>query len=228
MRMGAAVAAATMIFAAGAAVRPHNAIAAVIASTGSSSLNALVERLQHHYQTTQSFEANFKETLMRPGMPPEVRAGKVYYEKPGRMRWDFGEPRPETIVSDGRTIYDYDPGLNQVVETPLKQAFKTQAAAAFILGAGNLRRDFNVAPLAGAPSDGLDHLLLTPRSGGETVALGIDPRTLNIASIVIADAMGNKTELIFTDLQRNVSLKPTLFRFAPPPGADIVSSQGTQ
>ena len=217
-----------MIFAAGEAVRSHNAVAAVTASAGSPSLNALVERLQHHYQTTQSFKANFRESLMRPGAPSRVRTGTVYYEKPGRMRWDFGEPQTETIVSDGKTIYDYDPGLNQVVETPLKQAFKTQAAAAFILGAGNLRRDFNVAPLAGAPSDGLDHLLLTPKGGGETVALGIDPRTLNIASITIADAMGNKTELTFADLQRNVSLRPSLFTFAPPPGADIVSSQETQ
>lgn len=221
------MAAVAMISAAGIAIHPDDAPAAVIASSASPALNSLVDRLQHHYHTTQSFKANFKETLTRPGMPPRVRTGTVYYEKPGRMRWDFGEPRPETIVSDGRTIYDYDPGLNQVVETPLRQAFKTQAAASFFLGAGNLRRDFNVAPLPAAPSDGLDHMVLTPKGGGETIALGIDRNTLNISSIAIADAMGNKTELTFTDLQRNLRLESSLFTFAPPKGADIVGAQGT-
>jgi outer membrane lipoprotein carrier protein len=223
-----AFAAAAVIFGVVVAISPCGGRAAVIASAGSSSTDALVERLQHHYQTTQSFKADFKETLTRPGAPPQVRIGTVCYERPGRMRWNFGEPQPETIVSDGRMIYDYDPGLNQVVETPLKQAFKTQAAAAFILGAGNLRRDFNVSPVAGAPSDGLEHLLLRPKTDGQPVAIGVEPATLNIASITIADAMGNKTALSFTDLRRDVALKRSLFTFAPPPGADIVSPEGTQ
>jgi len=227
-RAAAAIGAAIVLSNIGIGGYSYNAIAAMTASVGSPKLNALVERLQHHYQTTQSFSASFKETLVRPGMPPRERTGMVYYEKPGRMRWDFGDPQPETIVSDGAMIYDYDPGLNQVVETPLKRAFKTEAAAAFILGAGNLRRDFNAAPVAGAPSDGLDHLALTPKGGGDTIELGADPKTFDIATITIADSMGNKTELAFSGFKRNVSLKPSLFAFAPPPGADIVSSQGTQ
>jgi len=55
-------------------------------------------------------------------------------------------PKKQTIVSDGETLYSYDPDLNQVVETPLKQALKSRPArTSFLLGIGNINRDFKAA-----------------------------------------------------------------------------------
>ncbi len=61
------------------------------------------------------------------------------------MRWEFETPDKQTIVSDGETLYSYDPDLNQVSETPLKQALKSSSAISFLLGIGNINRDFKAA-----------------------------------------------------------------------------------
>jgi outer membrane lipoprotein carrier protein len=151
--------------------------------------------------------------------------GVLYYQKPGKLRWEFEGTQPETIVSDGTTIYDYDPGLNQVVETPLDQAFKGQPVAAFLLGAGNLKRDFTVTPLSGPSSDRLQRLELTPKAGGQRLEVGIDPKTYNIGSLTVLDPMGNKTELRFSNVQLNQPQNAAQFQFTPPDGADIVNSQ---
>ncbi|HKV55141.1 MAG TPA: outer membrane lipoprotein chaperone LolA [Candidatus Binataceae bacterium] len=191
-------------------------------------VDALVAQLQRHYQATQSFSAKFKETVTRAGGNPVERSGVISYQKPGKLRWDFATPQPETIVSNGKTIFDYDPGLNQVVETPLHQALKSQAAAAFLLGVGNLQRDFKATPVARGAATGLDEVALTPRGGGEQIEVGIDPGTYNIATLVIGDSMGNRTELTFTEIELNKPLQASQFEFTPPGGADIVNSQGGQ
>src|ERR1700687_5839126 len=139
----------------------------------SAELKSLLAHLQRHYQQTDSFSAAFKQTVARVGALPRDRAGTVYYRKPGRVRFEFGEPQPETIVSDGKLLYDYDPGLNQVMETPLKNAIKTQAVAAFLLGVGNVERDFKASRAASPANDGLTHLLLTPKRGGDDIELGL-------------------------------------------------------
>lgn len=191
-------------------------------------LKPLLERLQRHYQQTDSFSAKFNETVTRVGAPPRDRTGVVYYRKPGRIRFDFGEPQPETIVSDGTTLYDYDPGLNQVVQAPLRQAFTTQRAAALLLGAGNVEHDFSAATVANSPVDGLEHVALMPKGGGDRIELGLDPKTSNIKWLGLTDALGNVTTFRFSEIQRNLPLKSSLFVFIAPAGADIVSSQNSR
>src|ERR1700722_2337430 len=149
----------------------------------------LMARLQRHYQETESFGASFKQTITRVGAPPKDRDGTVYYERPGRIRFEFSDPQPETIVSDGVLLHDYDPGLNQVMETPLKNAIKTQAAAAFLLGVGNVKRDFKATMQPTAPDDGLTHILLTPKHGGDAIEIGLDEHTMNIMGMRLVDAL---------------------------------------
>jgi outer membrane lipoprotein carrier protein len=191
-------------------------------------LKSLIAALQRHYQETTSFQANFKETLTRVGAPPHDRSGIIYYQRPGRLHWEFTDPQPETIVSDGSLIYDYDPGLNQVVETPVRNAFKSHGVAAVLLGAGDLSRDFETSAASSPPDDGLGHIVLTPKGGGDRIELGIDRETLNIMTLGLKDALGNRTELQFSAIERNLPLDAKLFRFTVPAGADIVNSEGSQ
>jgi outer membrane lipoprotein carrier protein len=206
---------------------PASARADDDARAKSANLKTLVARLQHHYQVTDSFKAKFKETITRAGAPPRERSGAIYYRKPGRIRWEFAGSQPETIVSDGTTIYDYDPGLNQVVETPLRNAFRSQGAVAFILGVGKVERDFKAAAVPAAPADGRDHIALTPKGGGgDGIELGVDPKTSNIMTLRLTDALGNTTVLEFSEIERNLPLEASLFAFTAPAGADIVSAGG--
>jgi outer membrane lipoprotein carrier protein len=198
-----------------------NAVAAMTPESVAS-LDAKLDRLQQHYQTTRSFSARFDETITRAGAPPIQRSGLIYYEKPGKLRWEFEGTQPETIVSDGNTIYDYDPGLNQVVETPLAQASQSQAAAAFLLGVGNVKRDFKAEAILSRDSDALFNIVLIPKRGGERIEAGIERSTYNISTLSINDAMGNRTHFGFTDVKLNQPMQAAQFTFRPPDGADIV------
>lgn len=190
----------------------------------SKDLKQVLDRLQRHYRDTRSFSAKFNEEIATVGAAKRNRSGIVSFLKPGRMRWDFEQPEKETIVSDGETVYSYDPDLNQVVETPLKQALKSSSATSFLLGMGNINRDFK-AEFAGAPSPtGPINLKLDAKAGGYKIEIGLDPKTYNLITLTLTDQLGDVTKIDFSDIHNNVELPNSTFAFQTPPGADVVTA----
>ncbi len=194
------------------------------ADSAAPNLDTVLTRLQKHYDQTTSFSAKFSEEIIPVGGMKRERSGTVYYRRPGKMRWEFGGPEKDLIVSDGVKVYNYQPDLSQVVEIPVKQAFRSSAATAFLLGIGNLKRDFKVSGAPEAAADGLIHLMLVPRDGGDNIELGLNPRNYDIVTLRFADQLGNVTALRFTDIRNGATLDPALFAFKAPAGVDIVQA----
>jgi chaperone LolA len=211
-----------MCLAAAATVRCET-IALPAAPAGKDLQHAL-DRLQRHYRDTNSFTAKFSEEIAAVGAPKRQRQGTVSFRKPGRMRWEFAAPELQTIVSDGDTLYSYDPDLNQVVETPLKQALKSSSATSFLLGIGNINRDFKAAFANPATFTGLVDLILDAKTGGYKIEVGLDPKTYNLVALTLTDQLGDVTRIDFTGVHDNVELPDSIFAFKPPAGADVVTA----
>jgi len=190
----------------------------------SKDLKRVLDRLQKHYHDTKSFTAKFNEEIATVGAPKRQRQGTVSFRKPGRMRWEFETPEKQTIVSDGETLYSYDPDLNQVVETPLKQALKSSSATSFLLGIGNINRDFKAAFAHPATPTGLVDLILDAKTGGYKIEVGLDPSTYNLMTLTLTDQLGDVTKIDFSDIHDNVELPESNFAFNAPAGADIVTA----
>ena len=190
----------------------------------SKDLKQVLDRLQRHYRDTNSFSAKFSEEIATVGAPKRKRQGTVSFRKPGRMRWELQDPEKQTIVSDGETLYSYDPDLNQVVETPLKQALKSSSATSFLLGIGNINRDFKAAFASPATPTGLVDLILDAKAGGYKIEVGLDPKTYNLITLTLTDQLGDTTRIDFSDVHDNVELPDSIFAFKAPAGADIVTA----
>lgn len=188
------------------------------------SLKSVVDRMQHHYNTTNSFSATFKETIIAVGAPKRSREGTVSFHKPGRMRWEFAAPDTQTIVSDGKQLYSYEPDLNQVVESPLEQAISSSGAAGFLLGIGDISRDFEVAAPKAPAADGRIHVVLKPRRSDERFEVALDPKSYDIVGFTMTDQLGDVTTLEFSEVRDNVAIDDSLFSFTVPTGADVVTA----
>jgi len=186
-------------------------------------LPQVLDRLQRHYHETNSFTAKFNEEIATVGAPKRQRQGTVSFRKPGRMRWEFEDPEKQTIVSDGETVYSYDPDLNQVVETPLKQALKSSSATSFLLGIGNINHDFKARFVTPQTAGQID-LILDAKTGGYKIEIGLDPKTYNLITLTLFDQLGDTTKIDFSDIHDNVELPDSTFAFNAPPGADIVTA----
>jgi outer membrane lipoprotein carrier protein len=62
--------------------------------------------------------------------------------KPGRMRWEYTDPKGKLVVCDGKTLWMYTPSDNRVAKTALKQTGDMEAPIAFLLGKLHFEKEF--------------------------------------------------------------------------------------
>ncbi len=116
--------------------------------------------LQKKYDSVRDFTADFVQDseggVLRK---KQSESGFVQVKKPGKMRWDYKKPEPKVFVSDGRRIYLHVPADNQVIISPVPDEDQATTAVLFLVGKGNLTRDFTVTFVPGSQRR---HLWLAP------------------------------------------------------------------
>lgn len=155
------------------------------------------------------------------GKLKESSSGRVALSAPRLFRWEYVKPYPQLIVADGKTVWVFDPDLEQVTRRPQGVEEQNSPLAALVDPA-KLDKDFQVTE-AGTKS-GLEWLLLTPRQGAEasftSARLGFGKQGL--ARMDVVDALGQRTEITFSAWKRNPAFKAGTFRYVPPKGVDVV------
>ena len=88
-----------------------------------------MDRLQSFVNRMRSLEADFVQRVEDPsgGTPTESR-GRFLTARPGRFRWDYKTPYEQTIVSDGHSIWFFEPDLRQVTIADAARMDRTPAA----------------------------------------------------------------------------------------------------
>jgi outer membrane lipoprotein carrier protein len=181
--------------------------------------------LQRRYEAARDLSARFEQTsrsVALSGPAAETRSsGQVVIAKPGRMRWDYQEPEPSLVVSDGKQLWIYDPAHREAQRRPVSEAYLSGAAVGFLLGAGEILRDFEVRALeCGEKAVLLD---LVPRQPAtyERLRARTDPRSGELLETTVVDLLGNTTTVVLRDLRVNRNPDPKLFRFEAPPGVRV-------
>ncbi len=197
--------------------------AAVVAPARADELADALRTLQQRYESTRTLVAKFRQEVESPTMAGKLTSnGTVSFEKPNRMRWDYAAPDRQTIVSDGETLWIYQPEEKQVLKAPLREAFQATTPVTFLGGLGHVDRDFT--PTLESSADDRWVLKLVPREarGVGTLMLVVRKGDASIEEARISDPLGTTTRLALSDEKRNVPLGADLFRFTPPPGVDVV------
>ncbi len=189
----------------------------------------IVQQLQARYDTTRAFRARFRQqtTVVAIGGSEEAR-GTVAFKKPGRMRWEFETPERQSIVSDGATLWIYQPADHQVLKAAFRAAFVSTTPVSFLTGVGRVTDDFlPQADPRRCTADRL-HVRLVAKAQQDlgTVAFTVDRTTFDILEAAVTDPLGNVTTLAFMDTERNVEIPDDEFRFEIPPGVDIITAPG--
>lgn len=203
---------------------PSGADAPTAASSGCAERAAAA--LQHRYESVRDLEAGFEQTtrsvaLGKPGAT-EKSSGRVVFAKPGRMRWSYDAPEPSLVVSDGKVLWIYDPANREAQRMTVTEAYLSGAALSFLLGEGEILRDFDVKALeCGERVAVLD---LVPREPAtyERLRARIDPRTGELLETTVIDLLGNATTVALHDLRTNRDPDASLFRFEPPQGVHVI------
>ncbi len=183
---------------------------------------AATDNLKNFIAATHSAQADFTQTVLdKSGKRLQSASGTMQFMRPGKFRWAYQKPYEQLIVGDGTKFWLHDVDLNQVTVKKMDAALGSSPAA-LLSGNNEIERGFVLEDIG--ERDRLDWLQATPRTQDtsfDKILMAFNAQS-DLVIMELYDAFGHKTVLKFLNMKRNPQLSPTLFKFVPPKGADVL------
>jgi len=200
------------------------------AQTTALTAESVAATVQAFYDQTKSLEAEFHQTYFNRLYEKYDRSqGTVRFQKPGKMRWDYGQPNGKVLVSNGKRMLVYEPGdgteKGQVFERSMADSELPQALS-FLTGTGKLVDDFTFR-LLDATKQGFSGgyvLELMPKKASphyERILFFVDGNAARaglVHRVLILDGSGNRNRFDFKAMRFNRVTDSTIFEWQPPAG----------
>lgn len=180
--------------------------------------NTTLDRWLARQASIRSLEVGFTQTRTLPALrKPVATRGRLAFQKPGKVRWELGEPPVTIAVSDGETItmVDRKEGSARRIATDSPQAARFTLAAGRGFGsAGEFAKSFEV--VAHRVDQGVDQYTLKPRDRSlrnqvPWVFLSIDPRTNHLTALELELKDKSRIRSVFGKPRINGRPDPALF-----------------
>jgi len=194
-------------------------------------LDSVIVNIQKSYDAIKDFKANFvQESVVKSWNARQVQKaeGNVYFKKEGKMFWDYQQPTPQQIISNGKTLWFFEPEDAQVTVTEVTEGLQSQISADLLNGKAQLTRDFTVTEIT-AEADvqtGTIVLELIPRASQHNLSkiiMRLNGENFRIHQTEVYDLFDNLTRITFSQIQIDTNLNDSLFTFTPPSGVEILS-----
>ena len=126
-------------------------------------------------------------------------------------------------MSDGETLWIYDPTLKEVQVLAVDAGFLSGTAIQFLLGEGQILESFTVSAESCKGEEVT--LVLQPRQPAsyERLELRVDETSGAILATAVLDLFGNRTDVAFEKVERNRAPDDALFRFEPSEGDRVLT-----
>ena len=181
-----------------------------------------VRQLQAFLKASKSLTADFKQVLINEaGDPYQTSYGIFYLQRPGKFRWDYLKPFQQQIVSTSGKVWFYDTDLEQVTVKKLDESVGSTPA---LLLSGNISLDDNFTMQDQGVDGDMQWIKLLPKnqeSSFKYILIGLNKGTLG--GMELSDNFGQLTRIYFSNVLLNPPIKPTVFEFKTPKGADVFS-----
>lgn len=175
-------------------------------------------QVQAKYKPVNSLSASFVESVIYAEGYSESFSGKLFIERPDKVRLEAFDPDTQLIVSDGRTAWLYLPRSGEAMRQPVSEVSKACDPRIFLM---ERPPGFNLTYQTRDSSH--IYTFVPPSSNAypyQKIIVELGPK-LDITRVSVVDPLGNTYAFALTNVLLNPSLPPDLFNFTPPPGTEI-------
>jgi outer membrane lipoprotein carrier protein len=189
-----------------------------------SSDQQVLDAVQSQYEKILTFEADFTQrSYVKMMSQTQDVKGRVQIKKPGKMRWVYGAPETQILISNEKILWLYVPDEGQATKVPVESIYSSNTPALFLAGRGKLTHAFDVESVNQEDKNII--ITLVPKSAEQGLArlvLQADKNNYQIIGSTVYDKLGNKTKIRFNRIQVNHKISEEQFQFKTPPGVEIL------
>ena len=186
-----------------------------------------LKKLQDKYSTVKTMSARFVQNSHLAALDTsELSQGSLLFSKPGKMRWSYEQPETQEFISNGETLWFYQPADNQVLVDRFKNSFQSDLPVSFLLGIGDLNKQFSLK--GSCKSDAGIVLQLAPKKSQDdlqTIKILVDDKEFLPLGAELFDVAGNKNSFLFSQLSTNKAIQDSTFNPKFPKGTDIIDNR---
>ncbi len=212
---------------------PHvSPVLPIVAQNGGTAIPAkksaaeVVDEVQKFYASIQQVTALFRQSVFIQTFGTNKDSdGKLYIQKPGKMRWDYNEKKKgkvetkKSFISNGSYLYMVEHDNKQVVKKNLEKDLMP-VAVSFLYGKGDLKAEFNAELDASGKYGGKGDIVLkmTPKKPSaqySNLFLVVSPSDYHVTQSVIIDSAKNVNHFKFYSPDFKTAPKTTWFEFDP-------------
>lgn len=208
--------------------------------------SSVAHRFEDRYRSSSRLQVTFLERYTENGKVIRIEAGQAYFQRPGKMRWEYESPEKNVFVVDGKVAWFYVPADHTVTRVPAKKSTDWRTPLALLAGEMKLSRvcgRIGYAPRP-APEFSSDVMLYCELRGGpksdekgdsgralsspdseDNAYLEIAEVSGELVRILVNDPGGVGIEFRFTNWQFDPKLEDSFFRFQVPRGVAIVNGE---
>lgn len=209
------------------------AISTTVFAAPAASEQQATANLVRQLSSVKSFTANFEQTtkVTQTGKVAEKKGlsaqhmnqtfkGVMKVERPGKFYWQTTSPAKQTIVTTGKTVWIYDPDLQQAVRQNLDDQVANTPALLLSGNTQQIQKAYRITQ----PDAGKTYYTLYPKQkDGAFQSLTISFGAKNAPTLMILqDSLGQTTTVRFNNVQVNAAIPASTFNFVPPKGTDII------
>ncbi|WP_139112618.1 outer membrane lipoprotein carrier protein LolA [Hoeflea olei] len=161
------------------------------------------QRLADHFSSVKTMTGEF----IQFGPNGEQTGGKFFIDRPGKLRFNYEDPSPVRVISDGKAVVIGNRKLKTwelypLDKTPLKLLLSERI---------DLSND-TVRSVTEDPD--LTTIVLGNKSvfGDSTISLMFDPKTFELRQWTIRDAQGKDTSVMIFNVQTGVKFADNVFQ----------------
>jgi len=186
--------------------------------------NSGVNQLKAFLKNSTTFKATFSQSLFdENGAELQFSAGQFSLKKPGQFSWDYEEPYPQVIMSNGKRIWMYDSELEQVTIKPVDSSLSSTSMV-LLFSKSDLDKEFNILKLDVVKD--VSWLELTSKKGdAEFNSILIGMKDNLIVGIKLVDGFGQTTVINFTEISASPVFKKDRFEFKIPKNVDVIGGE---
>lgn len=179
------------------------------------------QQLRDFIKQVQSAQGQFRQhTVDAQGQTRPEQSGDFAFKRPGQFKWNVTQPYEQLVMADGKTLFQYDPDLNQLTKRSVDQAIGASPAA-ILFGNSALDDRFDLSDLPRA--EGMDWLRVKPKNsdaGFDYVDIAFNQNQPQ--QLVVQDGFGQQTRIHLQHMKTNIALEASTFVLNPPADVDVV------
>ena len=180
-----------------------------------------IQRLTTLLNQAQTISGRFSQlTLDGSGTQLQETSGEMALKRPGQFRWHTDAPMEQLLVSNGQTIWLYDPDLEQVTIQKMDQRLTHTPALLLSGDVSKIAESFDIILKEGG--DVVDFILKPKAADSLFESLRLSFRGGMLNDMQLIDNVGQRTNILFLGVKMNPPIAASQFTFEVPAGVDVI------